>query len=314
MKYIIPFLLLFSYSLPAQYVVESFQSEYEPLETYKSYFLEYNEVLYWQRFDLDFQFPFYDEYYDYIYMSTGVVIFDDSENFNMWLFDFIYDFDYPDDYYNIESDIHFGHTTYDGKQAFVVEFVKARLANDPSVAEFDSHINLQYRFYEDGRIAVHFGPRNLDNSPSYVPGEGFFLIVQDTAINLGPNLSIADLDGDPYFGVEGTVGNFTTPESLGRITEIPPVGWVVQFKPITVNTLESDLTQRYSVFPNPAVLFLHIEGDVNKEDDYEIFNTDGTLVSSGSLNGKKRIDVSMLSHGTYILNIGKNHVSKFVKE
>ena len=50
------------------------------------------------------------------------------------------------------------------------------MISDPSVEEFDSHIDMQYWFYEDGTIEIRFGHSNLDNSPVYVPGDGFYRI------------------------------------------------------------------------------------------------------------------------------------------
>ena len=49
-----------------------------------------------------------------------------------------------------------------------------RLANDTSVATYDSSIQFQHWFYQDGTIEIHFGDINLENSTAFVDGEGFY--------------------------------------------------------------------------------------------------------------------------------------------
>jgi len=95
-NYLFLFISLVSISVQAQYVIKSYQSVYEPLQEYNSYFEENYETLFDERFELDFQFPYFEESYNYIdFTSTSVIGFDNSENFNMWLYSFMYTFDEP---------------------------------------------------------------------------------------------------------------------------------------------------------------------------------------------------------------------------
>ncbi|WP_394747867.1 S8 family serine peptidase [Spongiimicrobium salis] len=80
--------------------------------------------------------------------------------------------------------------------------------------------------------------------------------------------------------------------------------------------LESTKEVTFSVFPNPAVDHILLQGDLSSDARYSIITTTGLIVKSGSVRNKT-IAVDQLSSGLYILNIQDYHGSsskKFYKK
>ena len=72
-----------------------------------------------------------------------------------------------------------------------------------------------------------------------------------------------------------------------------------------------------SIYPNPAVNVITFKSSINSIGSFEIFNTSGQLLinSKGNLSSK-RIDVSSLSKGSYILKVTSDensHTYKIIK-
>lgn len=68
----------------------------------------------------------------------------------------------------------------------------------------------------------------------------------------------------------------------------------------------------FKIYPNPVSNYLVIENSKDNS-NYQIFTMDSKLISNGKLNSTKRIDISELEKGNYMLKIGK-WTQKFIKK
>ena len=145
------------------YQVESFQDEYKEIEQYNSLLIENDGFRSWdKRFDLNFTFPFFDIYYDYINcFDVGICYFDDEIDYSMRLLEFGYEPDILKDSVNILSDVRYTLTNWLNKKVLIIQFTKNRLFSDPTIESHDSHVNFQYWFFENGTIEIHVGPSNI---------------------------------------------------------------------------------------------------------------------------------------------------------
>jgi hypothetical protein len=143
-----------------------------------------------------------------------------------------YDFDIVNiDTNNIVSDIRYKFSKKNNLNALVLQYTKVRLISDPSVSEFDSHINFQVWYFENGTMEVRFGSYNLDNSPNYIPGEGFYLLPNNhSPIYYGPEMLIRNAFKENVgLGLDGPYNNYNVDNIGGYLTELPPKGWVIRF-------------------------------------------------------------------------------------
>ena len=291
------------------YTLNSYSGNYIEIETYNSMALETLGDFNWiYEFDFGFTFPYYSESYEsMICYFTGDCLFEGTSlnTITMQLLSFGYQFDNVISY-DIDSDVRFKQTVKDGQKALVVQFTKVKLINDFSVNEYDSHINFQWWFFEDGKIQIRFGPRNLLNSNVYVPGEGFYFInfPIDSYIS-GPYISLlnpndeSDLISIQNFDDENDIS--VLDDSIGILRTLPPEGWVIEFEKLKVSNKEIKLPE-VKVFPNPVsnVLNIELEGKIEK---LEVFNLAGAKImqSQGSF-----IEVDALPKGSYVLKVHSN--------
>lgn len=315
---IIWFSVLYSFGSKAQtYKLDTLRTEYQGLETYNSIAIEVEGVFNWEkRFDLPFVFPYYDSLYTHLICErSSVCYFENNPEYDIKLMTFSYDYDNLLDTINIESDVRYNYITKNNKQALVIQYTKNRLSSDASVDEFDSYINFQLWFYEDGVMEVHFGDINLDNSPNYRPGEGFyFTFVDGTEMNSGPEMGVRHpLDGEDQTWLEGDWNNYIVRNGVGYLTTLPPKGFVIRFSKKSSGTNDK-VSFPLSIYPNPT-------------DDLLTFNYDGkikkTIIKSiGGENIKvieediKTINTVMLHKGMYILEIHTSEglqQTKFIK-
>ncbi|MCY0968047.1 M1 family aminopeptidase [Chryseobacterium wangxinyae] len=77
----------------------------------------------------------------------------------------------------------------------------------------------------------------------------------------------------------------------------------------TLSTAEIKLSE-FTIYPNPAKDELFVSG-LKRPTDFSIYTADGRLVRKGITD--KKIDISLLSKGVYLINIGNTNF-KFVKE
>lgn len=60
----------------------------------------------------------------------------------------------------------------------------------------------------------------------------------------------------------------------------------------------------FQIFPNPAQKMLHIEGQIQSNIPYNLFNLEGRVVLSGTIEkGQDAIDIENLKNGTYLLQL-----------
>ncbi|MCF8362398.1 MAG: T9SS type A sorting domain-containing protein [Prolixibacteraceae bacterium] len=110
--------------------------------------------------------------------------------------------------------------------------------------------------------------------------------------------------GGQYMLVQGTTEILILPNTFGLMNE-------VDFTEITsVNEVQAKL----QLFPNPANQYLFVNG-VEEGTVLSIFNTRGELMFTNHLSDKdKKLDISPLKKGIYIIKTENGVVSKFVKK
>jgi len=285
------------------YSISSFQDTYEPLDTFTSLFFDIGEGRDWWSltFELDFDFPFFERSYDYINVDYDAYAHFDDTDYDISLFTFGYN---PDIIYNwpveLESDVRYSYKTISGVKALVIEFLKNRLDTDPSVEEFDSHVNFQIWFFEDGSMETRFGEINLDNSPCYVPGVGFFLFFSNSdTLQYGPGISLRNPDNqDDGIGMLGSYNDYEITTGYGHLTYVPPPGWVIRFNREPVKTKDLSINDP-QLFPNPADGYFTISHDT-PIDLIEIFDPSGRSVMTVT-DPSGKISTETLGDGFYIL-------------
>ena len=318
MKYVLIIGLLLSLSsLKAQqYEAEAFQDTYNDLEDFNSVLLNTDGSIFWEkRFDLNFDFPYYGNTYDHIHcFYEGACYFDGTNGYTMTLALFGYETDIARAPDNISSDVRYKLTTRNEKKCLVLQLTKLRLISDPSVEEFDSHIDMQYWFYEDGTIEIRFGHSNLDNSPVYVPGDGFYLIT----VNQGPVPVRVHVDLRDPNNIEDNFiayGDSTSHEDYyTSIVEDrlglkwwPPEGWVIRFTRTGVNNEEIEKQDQWRVYAQNKQLVLDgSEAAMSVSADFRLYNSLGQPVVQDDLPlGIKQhtVDIKHLPQGIYFYEL-----------
>lgn len=291
------------------YTLSTFQSEYREIENYDSRQLEsQGNILDEKTFDLNFAFPYFDEQYDEVYLrNNGIISIPGEDDFSMRLLTFGYDWDSVLDIDSIPSDIRYKDTIVDGKNALVIQFTRMRLISDPSIDEFDSHISFQYWLYDNGTIELVIGTYNLDNSPVYVPGEGFYLLTPQGEIPIGPELALYHpTDTERRYSYED-MGSYESyilrNDNLGSMNWMPPAGWTFRFSNELVNTTDEEYGQETSIYPNPVSNVLNIESS-NHINEAIIMNNQGRIVLRTT--NITSIDVADLASGFYTVILLSN--------
>lgn len=322
-KYImvVNFVLFICLNIQAQkiqtYRVDTLRGNYQPLETYNSIALEMEGDFFWEkRFELPFVFPYYDSLYTHIicdYIST--CYFDFNPEYDINLMTFSYEFDNVLDPTSIESDVRYNFLTINGKKVLVIQYTKVRLSSDKSVVNYDSYINFQLWFYEDGVMEVHFGDINLDNSPNYRPGEGFYFTFSDgTEMNSGPGMGVKHpFNQNDQTWLDGDWNDYFVDNAVGYLTTLPPKGFIIRFSKKTSN-IALNLKNIVKVYPSPAsdILSIDFDGNIVKA---RILGIGGDVIKINDLSDKQ-IDIQMLSCGIYILELQTAEgimQSKFIK-
>lgn len=310
--------LLHSVTWGQEYTLTTFQSEYIEIDNYNSLQLEtLGNIIESKTFQLDFDFPYFDlNYQEVQLLSNGILSFFDETNFSIRLLTFGYDWDAVVDISDIPSDIRYKDTIVNNRKALIIQFTRMRLISDTSIEEYDSYINFQYWLYENGMIELIIGETNLDNSPVYIPGEGFYLLSLQGNIPLGPELALyhpTDIDRRySYEDFNSHEESNLRNDGLGVVDWIPPKGWVFQFKNEVVSTNNIVKTDNFGIFPNPVGHTLSIHED-EKFDIAKVINNNGLEILRSN---SKIIDVSKLNSGTYSLVIQKGKIiktQKFIK-
>jgi hypothetical protein len=314
-KYLIfLFYFLVSYcTISAQsYKIDTLRTEYRELETYNSIGIENDGSPSWEKkFDLPFVFPSYDSLYTHIICNNqSVCYFEFNPDFDIKLMAFSYSYDRALDINNIKSDVRYNYLTINNKMALVIQFTKMRLNSDKSVQEFDSYINYQLWFFEDGAMEVHFGDINLDNSPNYRPGEGFYFIFGDgTEMNSGPGMGVTHpTNEEDQTWLEGDWNDYIVRNNVGYLTTLPPTGFVIRFTKKS-SSLNDEVNYPIYVYPNPTdeLLTINYAGIIKKSIIKSINGENIIVIDQNS----KTINTAKLSKGMYFLQI---HTSEGVKQ
>ncbi|MEZ4907829.1 MAG: T9SS type A sorting domain-containing protein [Saprospiraceae bacterium] len=316
------FLIISFNCIGQSYTVTAFMDEYSELTSYNSIAIETQGDIWWEkRFELPFDFELFDTSYNYMICDwDGSCYFDDDVEYSIKLLTFGYEFDNVLDTINILSDVRYQFIEENGLNCLVVQFTKVRLDSDPSVDEYDSNVNFQWWYFENGDIEVRFGPSNLDYSPVYVPGEGFYYLPSNgDPILSGPEMTLTHPHDEDIFVDYGNINSYDTYEiTYNEYSDgmrwWPPSGWVIRFENNYVGTDDLSKENQDVIYPNPVKDILNIREGYNF--DYaRIFSIEGKCIRECHSHIDK-IDVSSLPSGIYYLDFKNNNetfTNKFIK-
>lgn len=312
------------YVLVAQaYQIKSFQGEYVEIEDYNSLIHETAGVwpIWTIKIDLDFEFPFFDTTYSHIYTSDDAAYgFEDKNSRNIELFTAAVELDRDFNIFDIKSDVRYKQTEVNGKKCLVLQYTKVRFKNDFTAEEFDSYLNYQNWFFEDGSMEVRIGPMNLDNSPGFAPGKGFFLIFNNGNLLIPVVVSVGVADNQYENGVflYGRHDSFEVVDynaiEIG-VKNLPPEGWVFRFEPKSSDSSGNSVVGP-TIYPNPVRSTLKIEFEDGQIDKIQIIDLLGRVVRSG-FTFENSIDLSDLASGLYFVRMefnGQEFIKKIIKK
>ena len=305
------------------YTIESFQDEYTELTEYESIVKIFlGDPLWEYEFELDFQFPFYGEYYDrltYLSEAWGFVDYD-LEDLSFFMMNFSsYKYDNPKDTVIIPSDVRFSHVLANNMQAFVIQYTKNRFFGDPNADDYDTYMNFQLWFFENGVMEVHFGEMHMDGNPIYSPGKGFFHYTTDGGVDTsevgGPHMGISNpFDEEDGIALSGSYDDYeVTGDIYDNLTVLPPEGWIIRFKPKSVGIFDPKPSDnQIAISPNPASSFINIP----EPDSYiTLYDFSGKIMYEGISNDNK-LNVADVPSGIYFVRIasgGNSSIGKFFK-
>ena len=289
------------------YTIESFQDTYTELESYESIALITGFDPLWSfEFQLDFPFPFYDSIYTRLFFDrSGWGSFTEDQDLSLFLMQYDgWTYDPWMGSKDIDSDARFSHVTIGELQALVIQFTKARIFADPFEDSLDTYLNFQVWLIENGVIEVRFGDIHMDGNPIYKAGKGVYCHTTDEGIDTtdicGPLMSIANpFDESDAIGLHGSYDDYEITGSLySRLTVLPPFGWVIRFKPITVSTSSpvKGISQLL-INPNPASDNIYLS---HKIGDISIFDASGRRVIRKYIDDGS-LDISCLPIGIYTI-------------
>jgi hypothetical protein len=221
----------------------------------------------------------------------------------MYLFAFTYELDPLLDPSNIGSDIRYVFDSVAGREFLVIQFTKVRLASDTSIEQFDSHINYQVWFWEDGTIELQFGPYQLSESNVYVPGQGFVMqfIEPDTAIAFGPYVALTDPEDEAnVIGVDmNEPSEYTVIDGIGTLLYMPAEGTVIRFSPAT--SVSTNDQEPHSIVNkrnhSQLISDFYKVPEVCIAEQFWVVDQMGKVVKSGL--AKDRLDCRYLAQGIY---------------
>ncbi len=126
----------------------------------------------------------------------------------------------------------------------------------------------------------------------------------DDIINVG--LDKNTINNDRMFYNLGSSWNTSSCAECSGTWMIRPV-----FGNLTVSAIEEINNNTLSIFPNPTSQFFQI--DYNEPLDLSIFDLNGQELFSTKYHAQKRVDVSWLSQGLYLVKMGSQHFTRFEK-
>ncbi len=205
-------------------------------------------------------------------------------------------------------------------QALVLQYTRIRLFADPFEDSLNTYLNFQYWFYENGYIEVKFGEIHMDNTPIYAPGKGMYCFTSsegvDTTEVCGPHMGIGHpLDEENAIGLEGAYNDYEIyPDQYGFLTEFPPSGWVIRFKPTFISTADINKSiQEVKLSPNPTIDYINLPSFAQ---NISVYDGTGKLIFNVS-GESNQVDVSALPAGLYYMHFlseGKLSAGKFIRQ
>jgi len=177
----------------------------------------------------------------------------------------------------------------------------------------NNRVNFQIWIYEiDNAIEFRFGSSNIsDPSLAYLNLEGPNIGIFTDITNDGETIGMATyLSGSPQNPNVETNPDFDVIE-LSGLNGTPEEGRVYRFAPMSLSAIDQK-KESFSIFPTIASEEIWIEGDEMNEVRYSIVNLAGQVLDNGVVV-KNSINVSSLSSGMYLINIGETS-QKFFKQ
>ena len=304
------------------YSIESFQSVYTEITEYESIVIQTENDLFWEvEFPFGFQFPFYDSSYNYVtFVHNAWGYFTDNEEFALYMLQYpllVTEFNFDTSF--IPSDVRYTHMISNNLQTLVLQFTKNRFFDDPYSDTCDTYMNWQVWLFENGVIEIHFGDMHMDNNPIYAPGKGFYDYTSDEGIDTtsiyGPYVAISNpKDESDAISFSGSYEDFEEGDWLyDPLTVLPPIGWVIRFKPKSVGIFEPDYKNyEVAINPNPANSYIQIP---ESESRVTVYDNAGKVFIDKILNDDK-VNISALPDGLYFVKIlfdNKSTNGRFIK-
>lgn len=302
------------FSQSSYYTAEGFYRDYDTVENFISLIEEdgFDEI--WDyRIELDWDIPIYDTTFNHLNATSDALYStDESVDYTHLLFSCVFFFDLltepPNGYLQSDTRLMIDSSDENNK-VLIFEYRKARFATDTSIDAFDSYISFQNRFYQNGDVEIHFGPRNLDNSSSYIPGEGIFLTTpfdtfQEGEIGiLHPNIEFNSV------GIDGMGENVSiVSDDIGYLTTLPPEGFVYKFKynESTTGTNQIEGSENSTLYPTISRDAVHLQMVGFPDCTVEVISLDGKVVFNRRFENVQdgvKIDVQDFAKGAYILHL-----------
>jgi len=261
-----------------------------------------------------------DNYDSFTYLNDSWGSFTVEQDISLLLMDFSrgYAWDTVQDSNNILSDIRYAHVLTNGIQAFVLQYTKMGFFADP-VEEFEPSMNFQIWLFENGVLEVHFGEMDMNGTPIYEPGEGFYCYTTSGGVDMseicGPHVGISDpLNEENAIAVSGSWDDYeVVGDQYAVLNTLPPVGWIIRFKPRALGIFEPDYEiNKVAISPNPASSYINL----TEPGSYiSICSLSGQIVYQGIVNETK-LDISTFPQGIYFvktLSDKGTSIGKFIK-
>lgn len=176
--------------------------------------------------------------------------------------------------------------------------------------------NTTFKTTDGGATWAEVFPSGI--TPSYllttIPGTNYFV----SGNNAGsPSCLISSDMGDTWIPIDSTSGHgfwcLTFLDiNTGYGGDAPFYGGILKFNRGSLGLNSIDVTQKFSVFPNPVTDQLMIQG-VKKETSVQLMTTEGKILIERILRTNSVLDFSSFSQGLYFLKTG-NEVRKIVKK
>lgn len=196
------------------------------------------------------------------------------------------------------TDVLVFHGCTDAPIVDVVETTAGVLSDDLNYGDFDGYLELPVANYE-----ISITDASGTNTVATYDAPLATLSLQNNAITV-----LASGFLDPSMNSNG--------EAFGLYVALSTGGSLIPLPLSSTLSIETVEETSLRIFPNPVVDRLIIEGVQQSNALYSIFNTSGSLVFQGNLNGNN-IDVSNLENGFYLIQIieeGKTKQTKFTKQ